>query len=77
MRRLVTEALYKAGREDLIGYGKDCLIRPLHPRGEEEHRSGGKAPAGGRPAGESRGRRKKRASTGGSGSGPGARGAKG
>ena len=30
LRRLVTEALYKAGREDLIGYGKDCLIRPLH-----------------------------------------------
>ena len=69
MRRLVTEALYKAGREDLIGYGKDCLIRPLHPRGEE-HRSGGKVPAGGRPAGESRGRQKKAASTGGSGRGP-------
>ena len=30
MRRLVTEALHKAGRTDLIGYGKDCLIRPLH-----------------------------------------------
>ena len=28
-RRLVVEALHKAGREDLIGYGKDCLIRPL------------------------------------------------
>jgi len=31
MRRLVVEALHKAGREDLIGYGKDCLIRPLRP----------------------------------------------
>ena len=30
MRRLVVEALHRAGREDLIGYGKDCLIRPLH-----------------------------------------------
>ena len=25
---LVREALIKAGREDLIGYGKDCLVRP-------------------------------------------------
>ncbi|MEG1918193.1 MAG: YgiQ family radical SAM protein, partial [Oscillospiraceae bacterium] len=30
MRRLVIEALNKAGREDLIGYGKNCLARPLH-----------------------------------------------
>ena len=27
-RALVEEALRKAGREDLIGYGKNCLIRP-------------------------------------------------
>lgn len=27
-RKLVLEALRKAGREDLIGYGKNCLIRP-------------------------------------------------
>lgn len=27
-RRLVKEALEKAGRIDLIGYGKQCLIRP-------------------------------------------------
>jgi radical SAM superfamily enzyme YgiQ (UPF0313 family) len=26
--RLVKEALLKAGRSDLIGYGKKCLIRP-------------------------------------------------
>lgn len=25
---LIEEALHKAGREDLIGYGKNCLIRP-------------------------------------------------
>ena len=52
MRRLVTEALHRAGRTDLIGYGKDCLIRPLH--GAPEKREGtdtrtapksGKAPA--------------------------------
>ncbi len=27
-RKLVLEALHKAGREDLIGYGKHCLVRP-------------------------------------------------
>lgn len=27
-RRLVIEALHEAGREDLIGYGKNCLVRP-------------------------------------------------
>jgi hypothetical protein len=30
-RRLVMEALHKAGREDLIGYGPDCLLRPIRP----------------------------------------------
>ncbi len=30
MRRLVIEALHKAHREDLIGYDKHCLIRPLN-----------------------------------------------
>jgi len=28
-KRLVIEALREAGREDLIGYGKRCLVRPL------------------------------------------------
>jgi len=37
---LVKEALEKAGREDLIGFGKECLIRP---------------PGGHRPGGEYRG----------------------
>ena len=27
-RKLVLEALRKTGREDLIGYGKHCLVRP-------------------------------------------------
>ena len=29
---LVIKALKKAGREDLIGYGRDCLVRPLNER---------------------------------------------
>ncbi|NCE66253.1 YgiQ family radical SAM protein [Pseudoflavonifractor sp. 524-17] len=41
-RALILEALQKAGRQDLIGYGKHCLIRPSRPgagRGEQkEHR---------------------------------------
>ena len=30
-RALVLEALHKTGREDLIGFGKGCLIRPNNP----------------------------------------------
>ena len=29
--KLVREALHRAGREDLIGYGPQCLIRPVPP----------------------------------------------
>ena len=47
MRRLVTEALHRAGRTDLIGYGKDCLIRPLH---------GGRGEAAGAQSGEKSGK---------------------
>lgn len=32
-RELVIEALKKAGRQDLIGYGKECLVRPDRPAG--------------------------------------------
>ena len=61
MRRLVVEALHRAGRSDLIGYGKDCLIRPLRsgesergegaarkdkdPRGEKKREKTAKKPA--------------------------------
>ncbi len=43
-RALVLEALHKTGREDLIGYGKHCLIRPGKgqgptAQGEKERRS--------------------------------------
>ncbi|MBR2473883.1 MAG: YgiQ family radical SAM protein [Clostridia bacterium] len=34
---LVREALIKAGREDLIGYGKDCLVRPENLRNNRTH----------------------------------------
>ena len=36
MRRLVIEALHKAHREDLIGYDKHCLIRPLNSYKKKE-----------------------------------------
>ena len=38
-RLLVLEALKKAGREDLIGYGKDCLVRPEKPPQGGKHSS--------------------------------------
>ena len=36
---LVREALQKAGREDLIGYGKECLVRPSENRSPNQGRS--------------------------------------
>ena len=47
LRRLVVEALHKAGREDLIGYGKECLVRPLH-REPDNQKKPSQRPAGGR-----------------------------
>ncbi len=52
-RRLVMEALHREGREDLIGYGPSCLLRPIRPgkpveakvgRRIEEKRTEGKRP---------------------------------
>jgi hypothetical protein len=37
-RRLVLEALRKTGRTDLIGYGKECLVRPDGPAPWERER---------------------------------------
>ena len=34
-RQLVLKALKKAGREDLIGWGKECLIPPREIKGRE------------------------------------------
>ncbi len=50
--KLVKEALRKAGREDLIGYGAKCLIRPMPPRpgaggGKKQVGSGAGKPASG------------------------------
>lgn len=49
--KLVLEALRRAGREDLIGWGRDCLVPPYlreHKKGENVAKPTGKAPA--RPA---------------------------
>ena len=39
-RALVLEALHKTGREDLIGYGKHCLIRPGKGPGADRYGHG-------------------------------------
>ncbi|MBQ3405110.1 MAG: DUF3362 domain-containing protein, partial [Oscillospiraceae bacterium] len=49
-------ALKKAGRTDLIGYGKNCLVRPERPRGEADHTKNAK-PARNAPVTKSGGRR--------------------
>ena len=41
--RLVNEALHKAGRTDLIGFGEKCLIRPYPPKEKDER---GRGPRG-------------------------------
>lgn len=50
--KLVKEALRKAGREDLIGYGAKCLIRPVPPKpgaggGKKQVGAGAGKPASG------------------------------
>ena len=51
--KLVREALEKAGRRDLIGYTKHCLIRPVPPRPGETSADGGHGAGkkGGKPHG--------------------------
>ena len=48
-RKLVIEALKEAGREDLIGYGPECLVRPDYsprkPSGKGKPQSGSKPKA--------------------------------
>jgi len=39
-RALVIEALKSAGREDLIGFGKNCLVRPNSPAKNKKTVSG-------------------------------------
>lgn len=52
--KLVKEALRKAGRVDLIGYGAKCLIRPVPPKpgaggGKKQVGAGTGKPANGKP----------------------------
>ena len=56
-RQLVLEALRKAGREDLIGRGKRCLVWDDAPRARRD-----KQPAGGRT--QAKGPRRKSAGQG-------------
>lgn len=49
---LVREALERAGRRDLIGFGPKCLIRPVPPKGKGQGRAGEKGRgSGGHPGG--------------------------
>ena len=43
-RKLVIEALKEAGREDLIGYGPKCLVRPDAPSGKPAGKKAEKKP---------------------------------
>ena len=45
-RQLVEEALIKAGREDLIGFSKNCLIRPQNGKFEKRKTENGVKPQG-------------------------------
>ena len=45
---LVREALEQAGRQDLIGFEKNCLIRPYPPGQQSAYLRGKKPPEGGR-----------------------------
>jgi hypothetical protein len=48
---LVREALRKVGREDLIGYSEECLVRPENGRPAENRTNGDKKNNFGRQAG--------------------------
>ena len=58
-RPIVAAALRKAGREDLVGFGKECLLRPLpgehwgkSAQGKSQKRKNGKGEHRGRPSGD-------------------------
>ena len=51
-KKLVIEALKKAGREDLIGYGPKCLVRPY---GDDRAMPHGKSGGGKKPSDAPRG----------------------
>ncbi len=63
-RRLVIEALVRAGREDLIGHGPDCLVQPdreylLSRRAAAQGGPDRRLAAGERPTARRRGRKKR------------------
>ena len=69
-RALVREALLKEGREDLIGYGPKCLLRPDQARGDghasrktDGRRTEAKSAGSGRGRGVSAGRTADRSNT--------------
>lgn len=49
-RALVLEALRLAGREDLIGFGKDCLVRPFSAGSARPHLRNSAAKSGASPS---------------------------
>ena len=54
-RPLVIEALKAAGREDLIGYGKNALVRPENKTGAGPRAQAEKAPPAPKPTGRAKG----------------------
>ena len=57
-RSLVEEALKKAGREDLIGYGPKCLLRPERGNGSIGWKKGREETRKGNPVREKKGKKK-------------------
>jgi len=54
-QKLVIEALRLAGREDLIGYGRECLVRPDRPQGGKSESKAKAPPNAPRPTGRAKG----------------------
>lgn len=50
-RGLIVKALHKAGREDLIGYGSQCLLRPNRPSAAKQQGKKQEAPKKGKKDG--------------------------
>ena len=73
-RDLVLEALRRAGRMDLVGYGPKCLLRPqgegggtradVRAKAQSKPNDSGKAPSKARPSGPGKARPKPKPSTG-------------
>ena len=64
---LVREALRRAGREDLVGFGPKCLIRPYPPKDAGADGRGGRGAAGGKGSAGGHGQRAGKGSASGKG----------